>query len=135
MSSYSEWLLSLHAARGVLYIEIVSDLMSTITKRDLVVRISNETGLTQQQVFDVVQKTLDAVTLDLAQGNTVVMRNFGTFEVRQTKAKVGRNPKDPGKDVPIPPRAVVKFKPGKEMKEKVARILPSIQQQVQVDLD
>ena len=121
--------------RGVLYIEIVSDLMSTITKRDLVVRISNETGLTQQQVFDVVQKTLDAVTLDLAQANKVVMRNFGTFEVRQTKDKVGRNPKDPGKDVPIPPRAVVKFKPGKEMKEKVARILPAIQQQVQVDLD
>ena len=105
--------------------------MSTITKRDLVVRISNETGLTQQQVFDVVQKTLNAVTLELAQGNTVVMRNFGTFEVRQTKAKVGRNPKDPGKDVPIPPRAVVKFKPGKEMKEKVARILPVIQQRVE----
>ena len=102
--------------------------MSTITKRDLVVRISNEIGLTQQQVFDVVQKTLDAVTGELAQGNSVVMRNFGTFEVRQTKAKVGRNPKDPSKDVPIPPRAVVKFKPGKEMKEKVARILPQIQQ-------
>ncbi len=102
--------------------------MSTITKRDLVVRISNETGLTQSQVFDVVQKTLDAVTLELAQGNAVVMRNFGTFEVRQTKAKVGRNPKAPSKDVPIPPRAVVKFKPGKEMKERVARILPVIQQ-------
>ena len=108
--------------------------MSTITKRDLVVQISNETGLTQQQVFDVVQKTLDAVTVELAQGNTVVMRNFGTFEVRQTKAKVGRNPKDPGRDVPIPPRAVVKFKPGKEMKEKVARILPVIQQQERGDL-
>ncbi len=134
MSSYLPLILSLQLARSVLSIELVSYLMSTITKRDLVVRISNETGLTQQQVFDVVQKTLDAVTLELAQGNTVVMRNFGTFEVRQTKAKVGRNPKDPGKDVPIPPRAVVKFKPGKEMKEKVARILPSIQQQAQVDL-
>ena len=134
MSSYLALILSLQLARSVVSIELVSYLMSTITKRDLVVRISNETGLTQQQVFDVVQKTLDAVTLDLAQGNTVVMRNFGTFEVRQTKAKVGRNPKDPGKDVPIPPRAVVKFKPGKELKEKVARILPAIQQQVQVDL-
>lgn len=103
-------------------------IMATVTKRDLVVRISNETGLTQQQVFDVVQKTLDAVTSDLAQGNTVVMRNFGTFEVRQTKAKVGRNPKKPGEDVPIPPRAVVKFKPGKELKEKVAPILPQIQE-------
>ena len=134
MSSYLPLILSLQLARSVLSIELVSYLMSTITKRDLVVRISNETGLTQQQVFDVVQKTLDAVTLELVQGNTVVMRNFGTFEVRQTKAKVGRNPKDPGKDVPIPPRAVVKFKPGKEMKEKVARILPAIQQQAQVDL-
>ena len=134
MSSYLPLILSLQLARSVVSIELVSYLMSTITKRDLVVRISNETGLTQQQVFDVVQKTLDAVTLELAQGNTVVMRNFGTFEVRQTKAKVGRNPKDPGKDVPIPPRAVVKFKPGKEMKEKVARILPAIQQQAQVDL-
>ena len=134
MSSYLPLILSLQLARSVLSIELVSYLMSTITKRDLVVRISNETGLTQQQVFDVVQKTLDAVTLELAQGNTVVMRNFGTFEVRQTKAKVGRNPKDPGKDVPIPPRAVVKFKPGKEMKEKVARILPAIQQQAQADL-
>ena len=126
--------MALQLARNVLSIEAVSYSMSTITKRDLVVRISNETGLTQQQVFDVVQKTLDAVTLELAQGNTVVMRNFGTYEVRQTKAKVGRNPKNPGKDVPIPPRAVVKFKPGKEMKEKVARILPVIQQQGQVDL-
>ncbi len=126
--------LALQLARDVVSIETVSYSMSTITKRDLVVRISNETGLTQQQVFDVVQKTLDAVTLELAQGNTVVMRNFGTYEVRQTKAKVGRNPKNPGKDVPIPPRAVVKFKPGKEMKEKVARILPVIQQQGQVDL-
>ena len=134
MSSYLSLLLALQLARSVLSIEVVSYSMSTITKRDLVVRISNETGLTQQQVFDVVQKTLDAVTLELAQGNTVVMRNFGTFEVRQTKAKVGRNPKDPSKDVPIPPRAVVKFKPGKEMKERVARILPVIQQQGQVDL-
>jgi nucleoid DNA-binding protein len=94
----------------------------------LVVRISNETGLTQQQVFDVVQKTLDAVTSDLAQGHTVVMRNFGTFEVRQTKAKVGRNPRNPGQDVPIPPRAVVKFKPGKDMKEKVAPVLPVLRE-------
>ena len=102
--------------------------MATITKRDLVVRISNETGLTQQQVFDVVQKTLDAVTSDLAQGHTVVMRKFGTFEVRQTKAKVGRNPRNPGQDVPIPPRAVVKFKPGTDMKEKVAPVLPVLRE-------
>lgn len=101
--------------------------MATITKRDLVIKISNETGLTQQQVFDVIQNALDSITDSLASGDTVIMRNFGAFQVREMKAKVGRNPKDPNKDVPIPARAVVKFKPGKEMKEKVARILPQIQ--------
>ncbi|MFC5051710.1 HU family DNA-binding protein [Rubritalea spongiae] len=103
--------------------------MVTITKRDLVIKLSNETGLTQQDVFNVVQGTLDSITEELAKGNSVVMRNFGAFQVREVKGKIGRNPKDPSKDVPIPPRAVVKFKPGKEMKEKVARILPSLQQE------
>jgi len=102
--------------------------MATITKRELVVRISNETGLSQQQVYGVIQNTLDAVTSDLALGHTVVMRKFGTFVVRQTKAKVGRNPHNPGVEVPIPPRAVVKFKPGKEMQEKVAPVLPQLQE-------
>lgn len=102
--------------------------MTTITKRDLVIKLSNDTGLTQQEVFSVVQGALDSITEELAKGNSVVMRNFGAFQVKEVKGKIGRNPKDPSKDVPIPPRAVVKFKPGKEMKEKVAPILPVIQQ-------
>lgn len=91
-------------------------------------KLSNDTGLTQQEVFSVVQGALDSITEELAKGNSVVMRNFGTFQVREVKGKIGRNPKAPEKDVPIPPRAVVKFKPGKEMKERVAPILPSLQQ-------
>lgn len=102
--------------------------MATITKRDLVIRLSNETGMTQQQVFDVIQRTIDAVTESLASGDDVVLRNFGSFQVKETKAKIGRNPNRPGSDVPIPPRAVVKFKPGKELKEKVARLLPELRQ-------
>jgi nucleoid DNA-binding protein len=98
--------------------------MGTITKRDLVVQISDQTGLTQHQVFDVLQLFLDNVTSYLAQNSEVVLRNFGTFEVRISKPKIGRNPNDPGKDVPIPARAVVKFKPGKEMKDKVGSIRP-----------
>lgn len=98
--------------------------MGTITKRDLVVQISDQTGLTQLQVFDVLQLFLDNVTAYLAQNTDVVLRNFGTFEVRIAKAKIGRNPNVPDKDVPIPARAVVKFKPGKELKEKVSTLLP-----------
>lgn len=98
----------------------------TVTKRDLVTDIANRTGLTQQKVFEVIQLTLDDITRHLAHGNQVVMRNFGTFQVRRTKKKIGRNPNQPGTDVVIPPRSVVKFKPGKEMKERVDGARPTL---------
>lgn len=96
-----------------------------MTKRDIVIRISNETGLVQQQVLDVVQKTLDYISNAVAQGKKVELRNFGVFEVKIRKARVGRNPNRPETDVPIPQRAVVKFKPGKEMREAVLMRTPS----------
>lgn len=93
-----------------------------MTKRDLVIRISSETGLVQQHVLDVIQKTLDYISQSVAQGRKVELRNFGVFEVKIRKARVGRNPNAPETDVPIPARAVVKFKPGKEMREKVIKL-------------
>ena len=97
----------------------------TLTKRDLVVRISEDTGLIQQQVMDVVQKTLDYISESLAKGDKVELRNFGVFEVKVRKARIGRNPNAPRTDVPIPQRSVVKFKAGKEMRAEVLKILPN----------
>jgi nucleoid DNA-binding protein len=94
----------------------------TLTKRDLVIRISTETGLVQQQVLDVVQKTLDYISEALAKGDKVELRNFGVFEVKVRKARVGRNPNAPATDVPIPERSVVKFKAGKEMRSQVFKL-------------
>jgi nucleoid DNA-binding protein len=96
----------------------------TLTKRDLVTRISEESGLAQQQVQDIVQKTLDYIAEALAKGEKVELRNFGVFEVKVRKARIGRNPNSPERDVPIPPRSVVKFKPGKEMRADVLRLSP-----------
>jgi len=95
-----------------------------MTKRDLVVRISEETGMVQQNVLDIVQRTLDQIAEAVSKGTKVELRNFGVFEVKVRKARVGRNPNSPAKDVPIPPRAVVKFKPGKEMREAVIKLTP-----------
>jgi nucleoid DNA-binding protein len=89
----------------------------TMTKRDLVVRISEETGLVQQDVYAVIQKTLDYITESLSKGENVEFRNFGVFEVQERKARVGRNPNRPEQVVTIPPRKVVKFKAGKVMKQ------------------
>lgn len=97
---------------------------TSMTKRDLVVQISEQTGLKQQEVHDIVQRTLDFISESLAQRKKVELRNFGVFEVKTRKARVGRNPNAPNRDVPIPPRAIVKFKPGKEMRDAVARLEP-----------
>jgi nucleoid DNA-binding protein len=96
-----------------------ASLMPNLTKRDLVVKISNETGLVQHQVFEVIQKTLDQITTALSKGQDVELRNFGVFQVRLSKARVGRNPNIPGSNFAIPPRATVKFKSGKIMRRDV----------------
>src|SRR5467141_2085051 len=98
----------------------------TMTKRDLVIRISTETGLVQQQVLDVVQKTLDYIAEAVSKGDKVELRNFGVFEVKVRRARIGRNPNAPATDVPIPQRAVVKFKPGKEMRAEVLKLAPGV---------
>ena len=96
--------------------------METLTKRELVVKISNDTGLVQRRVFEVVQKTLDHITDALAHGDTVELRNFGVLEVKLSKPRVGRNPKQPEIGFSIPARATVKFKSGKVMRQKVEKL-------------
>ena len=92
-----------------------------MTKRDLVIRIAGETALTQQQVFAVLQKCLDYITAALVKGDTVEFRDFGVFEVKLRKRRIGRNPNKPKNTVTIPARKVVKFKPGKHMKARVLK--------------
>lgn len=92
-----------------------------MTKRDLVMRIAKETGLIQQDVFAVLQKTLDYIVESLAKGESVEFRNFGVFEVRIRKSRIGRNPNKPTHVVTIPTRKVVKFKMGRIMKALVMK--------------
>lgn len=93
-----------------------------MTKRDLVVRIAGETGLIQSTVGEIVQKTLDYIADELAAGRNVELRNFGVFEIRHRKSSKGRNPKKPLVMIEIPERTVVKFRAGKELKDRVIRL-------------
>ncbi|MFA5146007.1 MAG: HU family DNA-binding protein [Candidatus Omnitrophota bacterium] len=88
-----------------------------MTKKEIVLKISEETDLKQIDVKKVVQKTLDHITNSLAKGETVELRNFGVFKVKTRKPRIGRNPKT-GQEVPIPERKVVTFKAGMVMKKK-----------------
>ena len=95
-----------------------------MTKRDLVVKISKETGMIQSDVAEIVQKTLDSIAADLIAGNTIELRNFGVFEIKIRKSRKGRNPNKPTNEVVIPERAVVKFRAGKDLKEAVEKLDP-----------
>ncbi len=91
-----------------------------MTKRDMVVRIAEETGLIQQDVHTVIQKSLDMIVESLAAGKNVELRNFGVFQLKERKQRIGRNPNRPEQVVTIPSCRIVKFKPGKVMKHRVS---------------
>ena len=99
------------------FFEEGEDAMQNLTKRNLAIRIAEETGLTQQQVVAVIQKTLDSIIESLRQGQTIEFRKFGVFDVRERRQRIGRNPHQPDHVVVIPSRKVVRFRPGKTMKE------------------
>lgn len=96
-----------------------------MTKREIVVSISKELGMIQKDVADVVQATLDHLADELAKGKTIELRNFGVFECKVRKSRMGRNPKQPKNEVVIPERVVVKFRAGRELKERVDKLDPS----------
>lgn len=90
----------------------------TVTKRDLVQRISDSTGQTKVLVRDIIQRFLDEVANELVRGNRLEFRKFGVFEVRHRPGRMAQNPKTLEK-VPVPPKRVVKFKVGNVMRSRV----------------
>lgn len=92
-----------------------------MTKKDIVRTISEEIGLTQQQTKKIVQKTFDAIIDSLVRERRIELRNFGVFEVKQRAARTARNPRT-GRQVNVPEKFVVTFKPGKEMEAKVMEL-------------
>ena len=89
-----------------------------MTKKDIVMRVSNETNLTQIDVKKIVQRSLDVILESLERGETVELRNFGVFKVKTRRGRIGRNPRT-GEEVTVPEKKVVVFKPGLVLKHKV----------------
>ncbi len=89
-----------------------------MTKKDIVMKISEETGVKQVVVKKVVHKVFDSVFEALYKGKKIEIRNFGVFKVKRRKRRMGRNPRT-NEPVPVPERKVVVFKPGLEMKQKI----------------
>ena len=95
----------------------MSNKPANLTKREIVLKIFEETNHPQKVIRESVQRTLEIIQEALLAGRDVELRNFGVFEVQIRESRIGRNPNKPETDVVIPRRAVVKFKSGKEFKK------------------
>lgn len=93
--------------------------MKTVTKKELVHRIAEQTGVTKVIAKDVIQSFLNAIIDELAEGNRLEFREFGVFESRERAARLAQNPRTLEK-VPVPAKRIVKFKVGRLMRKKVS---------------
>ncbi len=98
--------------------------MATVTKREIAENVARKTGQTQLVAKAIVQKLLDEVVEELAQGNKLEFRDFGVFEVVMRKPRVGRNPRT-GERVAVPEKRVVTFAMGRLMRERIQQQQPT----------
>jgi len=93
--------------------------MATITKKELIDRIAEQTQAKRVVVKRIVQAFLDEVVNELGKENRLEFRDFGVFETRTRAARVAQNPKTLER-VDVPAKRTVKFKMGRLMKEKLS---------------
>jgi integration host factor subunit beta len=92
--------------------------MATITKKELIDRISDSTLAKRVVVKRIIQSFLDEIVSELASDNRLEFRDFGIFETRNRTARIAQNPKTLER-VKVPSKRSVKFKMGRMMREKL----------------
>ena len=93
--------------------------MRTITKKELVNRIADQTSVTKVVAKEIIQSFLDAIIDELAAGNRLEFREFGVFETKERAARRAQNPRTLEK-VSVPAKRIVKFKVGRLMRTRVS---------------
>ena len=89
-----------------------------LTRADLAEAVHTEVGLTRQDCADLVERTLEMIAEALQRGEAVKLSGFGVFQVRDKRARMGRNPKT-GEPAAIDPRRVITFRASQVLKAKV----------------
>lgn len=91
-----------------------------MNKTELINAVAEKAALSKKDAEAAVTAALDAVAAALAEGDEVRLVGFGTFEVKKREARIGRNPKTK-EEIKIPASKVPAFKPGKALKDAVAK--------------
>lgn len=91
-----------------------------MNKTELIAAASESTGLTKKDTERVINAAVDAITAALTKGEKVQVSGFGTFEIRDRGARMGRNPHTKA-SIEIPATRIPAFKPSKALKDSVAK--------------
>ena len=91
-----------------------------MNKTELIAAAAQSAGLTKKDTERVINAAIDALIASLAQGDKVQISGFGTFEVKDREARVGRNPHTK-ETIEIPATKVPVFKASKALKDTVAK--------------
>jgi DNA-binding protein HU-beta/integration host factor subunit beta len=92
--------------------------MANITKKDLVEKISDRTGLTQVDTKIVVETFLEAVSKALQSGKNIEIRGFGRFKIKKKKARMARNPRT-NVHIQVPAGFKPVFEASKDLKKRI----------------
>ena len=92
--------------------------MATITKKELIDRIAEETNSKRVLVKKIIQVFLDEIIEELGNGNRLEFRDFGVFEAKVRAARTAQNPKTLER-VEVPSKRTVRFKVGRLMKQRL----------------
>lgn len=91
--------------------------MATISKADLTKTVANEADISAKDAKTIIDTFLEQTATHLASGDTVQLTGFGSFEVRDRKARTGVKPGTTEK-IEIPASKYPAFKPGKGLKDR-----------------
>ena len=94
----------------------------TRTRADLTDAVAKTAELPRSEAGNLVESVLETVAESLERGETVKLSSFGTFQTRDKRERIGRNPKT-GEEVPITPRRVLTFRPSHVLRDKINRSL------------
>ena len=89
-----------------------------MTKKDFIEKYAAKTGVSKKAAGEYVEAFLETVEEALMGDASVQFVGWGTFEVKATAARQGRNPKT-GDAISIPAKKAVKFKVGQKLQDKV----------------
>ena len=89
-----------------------------LTKADMAEHLYEELGFNKREAKDMVEVFFEEIRQSLIDNEQVKLSGFGNFDLRDKRARPGRNPKT-GEDIPVSGRRVVTFRPGQKLKVKV----------------